>query len=55
VLWMSNVRNNFAPFAGYMLKGYEARLALRASRGSAGSPTNRRKGRSASKTAQTDS
>jgi hypothetical protein len=22
-MWISNARNNFAPFAGFMLRGYE--------------------------------
>jgi hypothetical protein len=55
VLWMSNVWNNFAPFSGYMLKGYEPHLAPRAPSVSAGPLTNRRKWRSARKTPQSDS
>lgn len=27
-MWLSNNRNNFAPYAGFMLKGYKKRRAL---------------------------
>jgi hypothetical protein len=27
-VWLSNSRNNFAPYAGFMLKGYKKRRAL---------------------------
>jgi len=29
VVWLSNARNNFAPFAGFMLMGYEKQMSLR--------------------------
>ena len=54
MFWMSNAWNNFAPFSGYMLKGYEPHLAPRPPRGSAGSLTHRRRWRSARRTPQTD-
>ena len=27
-MWLSNARNNFAPFAGFMLVGFEKELSL---------------------------
>ena len=41
MFWISNVWNNFAPFAGYMLKGYEPHASPKAPSGSAGPLTNR--------------
>jgi hypothetical protein len=31
-VWFSNIRNNFAPYAGFMLKGYKTKRGLERSR-----------------------